>query len=237
VKSTFVALFISMAAFNLNAMDFSQAQEGVSHSSRMASAAQARINDAQSRAYESGTLHDSNDAQMMNSASEARANAIAEERGYAAALANAVNTQSQQDANYGIKGNANLTNQVKGMQQAVSYSGVSPRQGYGATINVAVSSLKPDTKVSVTVNGVTKVTTAAAITAVNPEAQIAVSHVSAFQANPGKGSKNDQGSSHSVGGSGNGANNAANTHSAHGLGGGDHIGGGSAMGGGFHGSW
>lgn len=105
------------------------------------------------------------------------------------------------------------------------------------TINVAVSSLKPSTLVNVTVNGITKTTTAGVIAAVNPSVQVAVPHVPAFQVNTGKGSKNDKASSHSIGGSGNGANNAANTNSAHGLGGGPHIGGGSAMGGGFHGSW
>lgn len=105
------------------------------------------------------------------------------------------------------------------------------------TINVAVSSLKPSTLVNVTVNGITKTTTAGVIAAVNPSVQVAVPHVPAFQVNTGKGSKNDKASSHSFGGSGNGANNAANTNSAHGLGGGPHIGGGSAMGGGFHGSW
>jgi hypothetical protein len=102
------------------------------------------------------------------------------------------------------------------------------------SINVSISSLKPSTPISVTVNGVTKTVAASTLA---PSTQVAVPHIPAFERNPGKGSSNDQGASHSVGGGGNGDNNAANTSSAHGLGGGAHIGGGSAMGGGFHGQW
>lgn len=116
------------------------------------------------------------------------------------------------------------------------YSGTSTRPGYGS-INVAVSSLRPNTPINVSVNGVVHTTTAAELTKVDPNTQIAVAHVAAFQRNPGKGSSNGKSSSHSIGGSGNGANNAANSNSAHGLGGGAHVGGGSSMNGGFHGSW
>ncbi|MBK0092816.1 hypothetical protein [Erwinia sp. S59] len=131
-------------------------------------------------------------------------------------------------------------------QQVPQITGVSYRTAItrqqaalmGPSINVAVTSLKPSTRVSVTVNGVTQVTTAAALAKVAPETQVAVPmNVPAFERNPGKGSHNDHGHGSYGSDHGNGAGNAAGTASAHGLGGGAHIGGGSAMGGGFHGSW
>ncbi|EMR5622789.1 hypothetical protein ABL632_004010 [Salmonella enterica subsp. enterica serovar Braenderup] len=99
-----------------------------------------------------------------------------------------------------------------------------------STINQAAGSLNPNTPVSVSINGQTVQTTAGAIAAVNPQAQIQTPINSIFAAAPRKGGNNhgDRGS-RSEHGTGNGGNNAANSNSAHGLGGGNHIGGGSAQ--------
>lgn len=99
-----------------------------------------------------------------------------------------------------------------------------------STINQAAANLPAKTPVSVTINGVTQTTTAGAIAAVNPQAQIQTPINSVFAAAPRKGGNNhgDRGS-RSEHGTGNGGNNAANSNSAHGLGGGNHIGGGSAQ--------
>ena len=201
----------------------------------------------------------------VNAADNAQSAIDAGTKGVALAQMNQTRTQQQTDAltasqqmtEYRVKGSPKLTSQVSVDSVSVSpmkdatvsnpgISGTSYRlsitskqmktAGYGS-INVAVSSLKPSAAISITTNGITKTTTAGEVAKVNPNVQVSVPHVPAFQVNTGKGSKNDKASSHSFGGSGNGANNAANTNSAHGLGGGPHIGGGSAMGGGFHGSW
>ncbi|EBY6102346.1 hypothetical protein FMZ73_07430 [Salmonella enterica subsp. enterica] len=99
-----------------------------------------------------------------------------------------------------------------------------------STINQAAASLNPSTPVSATINGQTVQTTAGAIAAVNPQAQIQTPINSVFAAAPRKGGNNhNDHNSHSEHGTGNGGNNAANSNSAHGLGGGNHIGGGSAQ--------
>lgn len=99
-----------------------------------------------------------------------------------------------------------------------------------STINQAAASLNPSTPVSATINGQTVQTTAGAIAAVNPQAQIQtpINSVFAAPARKGGNNHNDRGS-RSEHGTGNGGNNAANSNSAHGLGGGNHIGGGSAQ--------
>ncbi|EAZ1107003.1 hypothetical protein BRR69_12365 [Salmonella enterica] len=99
-----------------------------------------------------------------------------------------------------------------------------------STINQAAGSLNPNTPVSVSINGQTVQTTAGAIAAVNPQAQIQTPINSVFAAAPRKGGNNHgDRNSRSEHGTGNGGNNAANSNSAHGLGGGNHIGGGSAQ--------
>lgn len=79
-----------------------------------------------------------------------------------------------------------------------------------ASINVSVTSLAPSTPVNVTINGVTQVTTAAAIAAVAPETQVAVPHVAAIMASPAvKGGRNSEhGHSSHVQGDNNGNSNA-----------------------------
>ncbi len=107
------------------------------------------------------------------------------------------------------------------------------------TINVAATTLNPDTPVSVTVNGVEQTTTAGVLAQFDPQVQVSVPQVSSyFHKKQVRGGQNQgQRSAANHGGTGNGSNNAANSASAHGLGGGDHIGGGSAQNGGFHGNW
>ena len=107
------------------------------------------------------------------------------------------------------------------------------------SINVGVSSLKPNTPVTATINGVTQTLTASALARVNPNIQVSIPHTAAIISSPDvKGGQNSKQHTASLSDQrGNGEGNAAGTHSAHGLGGGSHIGGGSARGGGFHGSW
>lgn len=50
-----------------------------------------------------------------------------------------------------------------------------------ASINVSAAALHPDTPVSVSIDGVSHATTAGALAAVNPEIQISVPHIAAFQ--------------------------------------------------------
>lgn len=100
------------------------------------------------------------------------------------------------------------------------------------SINVAVSTLSPSTRVSVTINGKTSVVAASTLA---PSTQVAVPHLAALMSSKTmKGGQNSgTASSSNRGGTGNGGNNAANSNSAHGAGGSQSIGGGSA-GGGFH---
>ncbi|EHQ2770439.1 hypothetical protein KRB99_000008 [Salmonella enterica] len=123
----------------------------------------------------------------------------------------------------------NFTAQAVSTAPANAVSVVSDKAA-NATINQAAASLNPSTPVSATINGQTVQTTAGAIAAVNPQAQIQTPINSVFAAAPRKGGNNhsDRGS-RSEHGTGNGGNNAANSNSAHGLGGGNHIGGGSAQ--------
>lgn len=100
---------------------------------------------------------------------------------------------------------------------------------YNSSINVNVSTVPASTPVHVG----DLVTTAGAVAAIDPNAQISVPMNSVFIA-PVRSAHNDhQKHSRSEHGTGNGANNAANSHSARGLGGGSNIGGGKS-GGGFH---
>lgn len=95
------------------------------------------------------------------------------------------------------------------------------------TINVSVNTLPPQTRIQVTIKGVTTMTTAARIAAVNPQLQVVVPHIpSAITAHTSH-QRTEYRDSDS--GTGNGANNAANSRSANGLGGGNHIGGGGAQ--------
>jgi|GEM_PF-3270908 len=164
-----------------------------------------------------------------------------EAKGAALTVANQQRTQMQIDAkaaaesiaNYGRKGNPNLTAQYSQSTQQVDYSGTSTRPATGS-INVAASTLSPSTKVSATVNGKTVSTTAGELAKVAPQIQVSIPHVDAIINSPVHSSNgHDKSNNSSEHGTGNGGNNAANTNSAHGLGGGDHIGGGRS-GGGFH---
>jgi len=122
---------------------------------------------------------------------------------------------------YGVKNNPQLTAQYSEQNTPV-YSGTSMRPATD-TINVAVSSLKPSTRVSVTVNGQTTLTTAAELAKINPSLQVAVPHVPALMTslgsnaadkNGGKGHHGSEGRgadsahSHAFGGHGYGADNS-----------------------------
>ena len=168
----------------------------------------------------------------------------------ALALTGVNQTRTQQQVNalataqtlnsYGVKGNPNLTAQVNQPNTAVSYSGTSTRPATGSivssntttptgSINVAVTSVKPNTPVSVSIQGKTVQTTAGELAKVDPNVQVAIPHTPALIVSQRQGSDHSHNSSHEHGGTGNGGNNAANSNSAHGLGGGNHIGGGSAQ--------
>ncbi|EEI7324286.1 hypothetical protein G4E03_003475 [Salmonella enterica] len=180
-------------------------------------------------------------------ATAARQTALADANAKAAAK----NAAARSIAAYGVKGNPNLTSQYTPDPQKVSYNGVSQRPGavstdqsvntpsYTATtpakpgetesMNFSAKDVKPDTKVTATINGVTTTTTAGEVAKVDPTAQISVPHAPALIVSQRQGSDHSKGNTRSEHGTGNGGNNAANSNSAHGLGGGNHIGGGSAQ--------
>ena len=117
---------------------------------------------------------------------------------------------NQQIANYGLK--INSAGVPVNTISASTLSASAPAH----TINVAASSLKPDTPVSVTINGQTAITTASALA---PALQIAVPYVSAFQRTVAKGGiagKSEHTHAHS--GDNNGSSNAhSNAFGGHGL--------------------
>jgi len=117
---------------------------------------------------------------------------------------------NQQIANYGLK-----TNSAGVPVNTISASTLSASTP-AHTINVAAGSLKPDTPVSVTINGQTAITTASALA---PALQIAVPYVSAFQRTVAKGGiagKSEHTHAHS--GDNNGSSNAhSNAFGGHGL--------------------
>lgn len=176
-------------------------------------------------------------AQMASdaAATAARQTALADANAKAAAK----NAAARSIASYGVKGNPNLVSQVNQPAQTPTYSGVSQRPSYTAatpakpgeteSMNFSAKDVKPDTKVTATINGVTTTTTAAEVAKVDPTAQISLPHAPALIVSQRQGSDHSKGNTRSEHGTGNGGNNAANSNSAHGLGGGNHIGGGSAQ--------
>lgn len=171
-------------------------------------------------------------------ATAARQTALADANAKAAAK----NAAARSIAAYGVKGNPNLTSQVNQPKQTPTYSGVSQRPGTASytaatpakpgeteSMNFSAKDVKPDTKVTATINGVTTTTTAAEVAKVDPTAQISLPHAPALIVSQRQGSDHSKGNTRSEHGTGNGGNNAANSNSAHGLGGGNHIGGGSAQ--------
>lgn len=167
-------------------------------------------------------------------ATAARQTALADANARAAAK----NAAARSIAAYGVKGNPNLVSQVNQPAQTPTYSGVSTRTYAAATpakpgetesMNFSAKDVKPDTKVTATINGVTTTTTAAEVAKVDPTAQISLPHAPALIVSQRQGSDHSKGNTRSEHGTGNGGNNAANSNSAHGLGGGNHIGGGSAQ--------
>lgn len=233
MERTFIALVITVAAFNAAAaMDTNQAANNAESNAANAAFNETTSRDGTGRFNADGSFSQDTINHAIDATARAR-QSDAEAARYAGATYNNHYGQSYLDA----KNNQSALAASPAVNAASYRLGIEQQQQKSmgvASINVAVSSLQPKTPISVTVNGITKIVAASTLA---PTTQVAVPHIPAFERNPGKGTINDQGSSHSVSGSGNGANNAANTHSAHGLGGGDHIGGGSAMGGGFHGNW
>jgi len=98
------------------------------------------------------------------------------------------------------------------------------------SINSDAGALKPTTPVSVTVNGVTQITTAGEIAKIDPNVQVSVPHIDAIIGSPNCNANGHDKSSSVRGGTGNGGQNAANTRSgvSHGFGD-NHVGGGSAQ--------
>jgi len=98
------------------------------------------------------------------------------------------------------------------------------------SINSDAGALKPTTPVSVTVNGVTQITTAGEIAKIDPSVQVSVPHIDAIIGSPNCNANGHDKSSSVRGGTGNGGQNAANTRSgvSHGFGD-NHVGGGSAQ--------
>lgn len=86
-------------------------------------------------------------------------------------------------------------------------------------IDVSVTSLKPSAPVSVTVNGITTVTTAGVLSKVDPTIQVEVPHVDALISTPRANTNDSHGASSSHGGAGHGGDNAhSNAFGGHGYG-------------------
>lgn len=255
ISAVIVSAFISMA----NASDLAQANEAVAHAERAYSTAQGSYNKAAysmgsdvDNSHEAAALQQAASDRAQAYADQRSAQMQADNEGSSLTADNQARTQQQVNAlaqaKQAVATNARYTaatmdrswKQEPGTMvptatyseptKQVSYSGVSTRPGYAqGSINVAVSTLSPSTKVNATVNGVTSTTTAGELAKVNPQIQVAIPHVDALIVSQRQGSDRDRNSSHSEHGTGNGGNNAANSNSAHGLGGGNHIGGGSAQ--------
>ena len=240
-----VILMSSACSFSIFAADIHQGEQALSHASRMSSAAESRVNAAAS-SYGSGSPSSWSDA--SESAAREQTNANAQMRGAISTLANATATQRgpiaspqvqhpqatptinapqavpHKTPSYSVPTKvAQLTPQIAPTKQP-QITGATYRsyvtQLQVATINVAASSLKPNTPVNVTVNGVTHTVPASTLA---PSTQVSVPHVPAFvnvtnsnthdkaaqhsgHTNHNRGSDNAH--SHAFGGHGYGADNS-----------------------------
>jgi hypothetical protein len=202
MKTTIKLITIVIAAVSFNAAaDQAQAQEAVSHASRMLSAAEARVNDAQKAyndaAYQQGSGVNGSAAEVnLNRAASDRAAAQAQMNGAISTLANAV-----------------ATGPVQGpVVNATSYRlGITQRQQKAiSSINVAASSLNPSTQITATINGVTQTTTAGDLA---PTTQVAIPHIAAFEREGLKGGVNGK-ASHNVSHGSSDNNGQANAHAS-----------------------
>lgn len=145
----------------------------------------------------------------------------------AAAAANAATAAAQANALAQAQEAAAHASRFTGMTRTA----VKPGDDSNSSIKQRAGDIDKNTPVDVTDESGKKTrTTAGAIAAIDPEAQIDTPINSVFAAPARKGGSNrGDRNSRSEHGTGNGGNNAANSNSAHGLGGGNHIGGGSAQ--------
>ena len=155
---------------------------------------------------------------------ESQAVALADARGQAKIAANVTRTAQQTEALAAAEGESRMAaNLARTQMQVTALSAAKVTNA--EKINVTVTSVKPETPVNVTINGVTHKTTAAAIAKVAPDIQVAVAHIPAFIRSSGHGNRHEKGNSHdnAKGHTGRGSENAqASAHNspngrAHGL--------------------
>ncbi|ENW4943590.1 hypothetical protein ACFLMW_003738 [Salmonella enterica] len=178
-----------------------------------------------------------------------REEAMSHQARFAGTLESKAAAQAEADAraNYGIKGNPNLTSQVHAAEVSqpstpaattpaattpdapAAVTAAKPNETANSSINVDAASLG-NQQVNVTENGVTQTVAASSLPA---GTQVSVPMDSAFSrpARTGNGDRSHS-NSHSEHGTGNGGSNAQNSRSAGGLAD-SHVGGGRS-GGGFH---
>lgn len=167
MKISMIALIVCVvSSVPVYASSIQQGQEAVSHAERMLSAADSRVQ-AAADAYGTGSVEGW--ANASESAGRERTDAQAQLKGSIEQLANAISTPPVNPSS--ISGTSYRLGINQLQQKSVS------------NINVAVSSLPANTLVSSTINGITHRTTAGVIAALDPQIQVAVPHIPAFQRN------------------------------------------------------
>ncbi|WP_338574910.1 hypothetical protein VRB37_10265 [Erwinia billingiae] len=137
---------------------------------------------------------------------------VAQQLGDEKMAANVARTAQQIQALAAAEGQARISaNQMRTSMQVTALSAA--KVASAEQINVSVTSVQPNTPVSVTINGVTTNTTAAEVAAVDPVAQVAIAYVPAFTRTIGTANGKSTRSHHGEpkGHTGRGAENAQNS--------------------------
>ncbi|QEW32069.1 hypothetical protein D0N50_10445 [Erwinia billingiae] len=137
---------------------------------------------------------------------------VAQQLGDEKMAANVARTAQQIQALAAAEGQARISaNQMRTSMQVTALSAA--KVASAEQINVSVTSVQPNTPVSVTINGVTTNTTAAQVGAVDPVAQVAIAYVPAFTRTIGTANGKSTRSHHGEpkGHTGRGAENAQNS--------------------------
>lgn len=199
LKSVASLIVLTLLPALAHAMTVAQADEEVSHAERNYSTALGSYNN-NAYALGSGVSSDAITAAGAN-----RAQAYAD-------LRSAQETQASEQAKLEAE-----APHVDPSSHRLAINQVEEKQK--GTINVAVTTLQPSTRVKTTVNGVTTETTAAEITKSNPLAQVAVPYVSALITPKAHRDHADKSGSAPQGGSGRGEDNAhSHAFGGHGYG-------------------
>lgn len=239
MRKSIIAIVVAVASLSSVAhADMSQAQQAVSHASRMQSAAEARVSDARANAgmggmpgHLSGKAGMDADRSNMNNAARERADAYAQsraadsqmqaaiaEQGNALAKANVQRTRQQVVAGGVSYVNAQIAAQNEQKAAAYNVTGESYRlaetQRQQKTMGVATSSINVSAG---SLPGDTQVTdstgkTVAAST-LTPSVQVAVPHIAAIISQPEVKGGHDNGHDHSSH-SYNDNNGGSNAHSS-----------------------